>query len=297
MSSSRLVAALALSLLAHALLVMLFARTPVVARRDAAPLEASLVIASAERAPQPAASPPTPKPRRVAETVRKKVRTAVVTAPALTAPVENTAPAEPGSVMSLPHRGRIRYALYRDGQLIGYRIEQWQHDGNTYAISRRSELSSATAPALAQSRGVVSADGLVPLNYQDEADGEVLRFDWQALRVAITGGDTASRQLELEAGTQDDLSLPYQLGQALLHGKPLAAAIASGGGILQRNFEVLGEEQTTVGGKRLRTLHLRSRAAGLELWLGIDAHYLPLRIRRNDGADRGLDQVAERFSY
>ena len=297
MSSSRLVAALALSLLAHALLVMLFARTPVVARRDAAPLEASLVIASAERAPQPAASPPTPKPRRVAETVRKEVRTAIATAPALTAPVENAAPAEPGSVMSLPHRGRIRYALYRDGQLIGYRIEQWQHDGNTYAISRRSELSSATAPALAQSRGVVSADGLVPLNYQDEADGEVLRFDWQALRVAITAGGAASRQLELEAGTQDDLSLPYQLGQALLHGKPLAAAIASGGGILQRNFEVLGEERTTVGGKRLRTLHLRSRAAGLELWLGIDAHYLPLRIRRNDGADRGLDQVAERFSY
>ncbi|OIQ96202.1 hypothetical protein GALL_218310 [mine drainage metagenome] len=296
MRASRLIAALALSLLAHASLVMLLARAPAAARRDAAPLEASLVIASAARAPRRAASPPTHKPRRVAEVVRKGVGIAIVTAPAVKTPVENAAPAEPGSVMSLPHRGRIRYALYRDGRLIGQRIEQWQHDGNTYAILRRSELSSATAPALAQSKGVVSADGLVPLNYQDEMDGEVVRFDWQALRVAITAGGAASRRLELEAGTQDDLSLPYELGQAVLHGKPLTAAIASSGGIVRRNFEVVGEERTAIGGELLRTLHLRSRAAGLELWLGIDEQYLPLRIRCNDGPDRGLDQVAERFS-
>ncbi|HUW38858.1 MAG TPA: hypothetical protein VMV91_16150 [Rhodocyclaceae bacterium] len=297
MPASRLTAALALSLLIHAALVTLLARAPAAVGTGAAPLEASLLIASAERAPQRAASPPTSKPRHAAETVRKEVRTSVATAPALAAPVENAAPAEPSSVMSLPHRGQIRYALYRDGRLIGHRQDAWRHDGSSYAILRRSELFAATAPALAQSSGVVSADGLVPLNYQDEADGAVLSFDWQALRVAITAGGAASRQLELEAGTQDELSLPYELGQAVLHGKPLTAAIASGGGILRRDFEVVGEERTAVGGKLLRVLHLRSRAAGLELWLGIDEQYLPLRIRRNGGPGRGLDQVAESVNF
>lgn len=302
MATTRLVAALALSLLGHALLVMLLARTPAAARRDAAPLEASLVIASAGHAPQRAASLPTPRPRRVAEVVRKEVRTAIATAPALTAPVENAAPAEPGSVMSMPHAGRIRYALYRGGHLIGHLQDEWHHDGNTYAIERRSDLLAATGQTLAQSSGVVASDGLVPLDYRDGASGEVLHFDWQALRARITANGAGAREYGLKARTQDALSLPYEIGQALLHGEPLSAAIASGGGVRERNFEAVGEERISVGGRLLRALHLRSAAPAdtgqeaLELWLGIDEQYLPLRIRRGGGADQGLDQVAERFS-
>jgi len=310
MTSRRLISALAVSLLVHALLVMPFARAPAAARRGTVPLEATLVIASsgAEALPAPpeAVGAHRSMPRiesgdaRVNEAVRAEVLAPVAAAPQ----PENAPPAEPGSVMSLPHQGQIRYALYRDGHLIGHRLEKWRHDGNTYAIERRTDLIAPAGRALAQSRGVVSADGFVPLAFQDEARSEVVRFDWQALRANVTVGDAGPREFGLETGTQDALSLPYEIGQAVLHGKRLTAAIASGGGILQRDFEVVGEEQTAVGGRLLRVLHLRSRAADpdagppeLDLWLGIDEQYLPLRIRRSDEADRELDQVAENVSY
>lgn len=314
MTSRRLISALAVSLLVHALLVMPFARAPAAARRDPVPLEATLVIASggAEALPAPpeAVGAHRSMPRiesgdaRVNEAVRAEVLAPVAAAPQ----PENAPPAEPGSVMSLPHQGQIRYALYRDGHLIGHRLEEWRHDGNTYAIERRTDLIAPAGRALAQSRGVVSADGFVPLAFQDEASGEAVRelvqFNWQALRVTITVDGAPPRELGLETGTQDALSLPYEIGQAVLHGKRLTAAIASGGGILQRDFEVVGEEQTAVGGRLLRVLHLRSRAADpdagppeLDLWLGIDEQYLPLRIRRADGTGRELDQVAENVSY
>ena len=308
MATTRLVAALALSLLGHAALLALgTGGTPGAAAADANPLSATLLAASGAAAlAAPAgegkarAAPPAHEKARAVE--QEAALPTVPTVPSVPIQAENAPQTEPGSVMSMPRAGRIRYALYRGGHLIGHLQDEWHHDGNTYAIERRSDLLAATGQALAQSSGVVASDGLVPLDYRDGASGEVLHFDWQALRARITANGAGAREYGLRARTQDALSLPYEIGQALLHGEPLSAAIASGGGVRERNFETVGEERISVGGRLLRALHLRSAAPAdtgqeaLELWLGIDEQYLPLRIRRGGGADQGLDQVAERFS-
>ena len=311
MATTRLVAALTLSLLGHAALLALGAGgTPGAAAADANPLSATLLASGVSEAP-PAARRETKaraamamqeEARPIEHSARREPTALVAAAPIDPTPPENAPQTEPGSVMSMPHAGRIRYALYRGGHLIGHLQDEWHHDGNTYAIERRSDLLAATGQALAQSSGVVASDGLVPLDYRDGASGEVLHFDWQALRARITANGAGAREYGLKARAQDDLSLPYEIGQALLHGEPLSAAIASGGGVRERNFETVGEERISVGGRLLRVLHLRSAAPAdtgqeeLELWLGIDEQYLPLRIRRGGGADQELDQVAERFS-
>ncbi len=316
MATTRLVAALALSLLGHAALLALGAGgTSGAAAADANPLSATLLAASGAAAlaapagegKARAAPPAHEKARAVEQEAALPVPTVptvptVPSVPSVPIQAENAPQTEPGSVMSMPHAGRIRYALYRGGHLIGHLQDEWHHDGNTYAIERRSDLLAAAGQTLAQSSGVVASDGLVPLDYRDGASGEVLHFDWQALRARITANGAGAREYGLRARTQDALSLPYEIGQALLHGEPLSAAIASGGGVRERNFETVGEERISVGGRLLRALHLRSAAPAdtgqeaLELWLGIDEQYLPLRIRRGGGADQGLDQVAERFS-
>ncbi len=308
MATTRLVAALALSLLGHAALLALgTGGTPGAAAADANPLSATLLAASGAAA---LAAPAGEEKARAAPPAHEKARAVeqeaalptVPTVPSVPIQAENAPQTEPGSVMSMPRAGRIRYALYRGGHLIGHLQDEWHHDGNTYAIERRSDLLAAAGQTLAQSSGVVASDGLVPLDYRDGASGEVLHFDWQALRARITANGAGAREYGLKARTQDALSLPYEIGQALLHGEPLSAAIASGGGVRERNFEAVGEERISVGGRLLRALHLRSAAPAdtgqetLELWLGIDEQYLPLRIRRGGGADQGLDQVAERFS-
>lgn len=304
MATTRLVAALALSLLGHAALLALGAGgTPGAAAADANPLSATLLAASGAAA---LAAPAGEEKARAAPPAHEKARAveqeAAPTVPSVPIQAENAPQTEPGSVMSMPRAGRIRYALYRGGHLIGHLQDEWHHDGNTYAIERRPDLLAAAGQTLAQSSGVVASDGLVPLDYRDGASGEVLHFDWQALRARITANGAGAREYGLRARTQDALSLPYEIGQALLHGEPLSAAIASGGGVRERNFEAVGEERISVGGRLLRALHLRSAAPAdtgqetLELWLGIDEQYLPLRIRRGGGADQGLDQVAERFS-
>ena len=122
MATTRLVAALALSLLGHAALLALGAGgTPGAAAADANPLSATLLAASGAAA---LAAPAGEEKARAAPPAHEKVRAveqeAAPTVPSVPIQAENAPPTEPGSVMSMPHAGRIRYALYRGGQLIGH---------------------------------------------------------------------------------------------------------------------------------------------------------------------------------
>jgi len=152
------------------------------------------------------------------------------------------------------------------------------------------------------SSGLVSADGLVPLEFQGETPPASVRFDWQALRASAEGSNGVPQDIRLATGTQDALSGLYHIGQSLLHGKRLDLMIATGEGLAHSVFDLVGEEATLAGGTYVRSLHLRKRTNGpdsgiLELWLTLDGYYLPLRIRGIDRLGQELDEVAEQIEY
>jgi len=275
-------------------------------------------------APRPAAKPPAAKPRP------QPLAQAAAPAPAVAAPdqpapaaaaAEPAAPAPPDvapavvpaptlepaaptpAPTALPGRGRQRYVITRGegGFVIGQAVHTWEHDGFRYRLRSLTETTGLAAlfkPAqvLQLSEGEVTAEGLRPREFRHERVGGVdtASFDWLARRVAYGGRSDA-----IVDGTQDMLSMYYQL--VLLNPRQgvVEMPIATGRKLENYRFEVVGEESLALPKGERRALHLRTRSGNdsIQLWLhvgeGAPARGMPLKIRFVDRKGEIFDQVAE----
>lgn len=262
------------------------AAQPVVA--TAAPAEVAAAPAAAE-AP-PAAPPPAAPP--------------VDAPPAAVPPAPTAEPAAPQPAnTALPGRGRMRYVITRGegGFIIGQAIHSWDHDGFTYRLKSLTEttgLAAAFKPVqvLQSSQGEVTADGLRPREFRHERAGSVdtANFDWMRRVVRY-----AAREDGIVAGTQDMLSMYYQLVLLAPQSGVVEMPVATGRKLEIFRLEVLGEVSLTLPGGERRALHVRTRTSNdtIELWLrtGTDAasRGLPLKIRFIDRRGDIYDQIAD----
>lgn len=280
--------------------------------------------ARAEPAPaaRPAPKPPAAKPRPAAEPVPAAAPAPdVAAAPAQVAPVEPVAPAGDAGAAAqaaqaapapaaplpaqtaLPGKGRLRYVITRGegGFIIGQSVHNWEHDGFRYTLKSLTETTGLAAifkPAqvLQISQGEITAEGLKPSSFRHERTGgiDAATFDWQRRMVAYGG-----REESIAAGTQDMLSMYYQLVLLAPKGGTLDMPIATGRKLENYRFEVLGEEALALPSGERRALHLKTRSGNdtIELWLAIGekaaARGLPLKIRFIDRKGEIFDQVAD----
>lgn len=310
--------ALALSLLLH---LAIFAspgwRLPIT--ESSVSLEANLLAAAPRPVgPQrpmqkaPALSDATAPSQGGAEpqqAVPPEAQTALPVAPVVPSP----APAPPVAVApspepalspepQLPRHGRIRFAVMRGDQgfVVGQSVHRWSHDGKAYVIESVTETTGLAAlfrPARVTqtSEGEITAEGLKPHEYRTKRNDvatEAARFDWQAQKLRFSG----ERNAPLSPGSQDMLSLFYQLGQQVVHERK-ELPIATGKKYENYVFAALGEEKlsTRFGVRRVWHLRTGGEPGGetTEVWLDLDVRGLPLKIRYTDRNGESFDQVAE----
>lgn len=239
----------------------------------------------------------------------------VVQAPVAEPPVAIEAPAlpapEPAPVLTaspraitLPRRGSIRFLVRKgdDGFVIGQVSHEWRHDGAAYVLTSTAETTGLVglfrpARVVQTSEGEVVDGALRPREFRAERNGVVndrARFDWTTGRIALAGG---ARELPLTVGSQDMLSLAYQLGLTVVPPEGGDLSVATGSKLERYTVTAVGEENIEVPAGGRRALHVVVRgAAGVEateVWLGLDDHRLPLRIRHVDRRGDSYDQVAE----
>jgi hypothetical protein len=202
----------------------------------------------------------------------------------------------------LPASGAIRFAIYQEslGILVGRAEHRWEftEDGH-YQLSNVTETSGLVSlfkpiRVRAESKGRLVAGGLQPDSYrtwkngQDNKDGA--DFDWLAGLVHLARDGSV---LAVEPGTQDLLSLTYQLAY-LTHPE----AGSSIGIVTVRKYqryalEALGEEEIDIPAGHFRTLHLRTTTdTTTEIWIALDLHRLPVKIRYTDRKGERFVQVA-----
>jgi hypothetical protein len=173
-------------------------------------------------------------------------------------------------------------------------------DGNAYALV--SETSAAGLYHARQtSRGVVGADGLVPIEYTEQRGRrpqESTRFDWRARRVSFSA---AAEPAETRARMQDRLSMLLELGR-MLQRRPGAALlelpVAGVRNTSLYRFEVRGTEALDLPAGRIDAVKLErpADAAGnerhdrLEIWLAPALCWLPVRLRYADDRGMTIDQ-------
>jgi hypothetical protein len=277
-------------------------RPPVARPRPAT--AAQPVLAADKSAPAvPVEPPPVAEPAPVAVAPAPSARDTVSGSAGDITP-EPPEPAAPvPAKTALPGKGSLRYVITRGegGFVIGQAIHSWEHDGFRYRLKSLTETTGLAAvfkPAqvFQSSQGDVTEDGLRPREFRHERSGstDTASFDWLARVVTYAG-----RRQSVVGGTQDMLSMYYQLVLLAPLAGTLEMPIATGRKLENYRIEVLGEEVLALKSGERRVLHVRTRSGddSIDIWLGLGpgaaARGLPLKIRFIDRKGEIFDQIAD----
>ncbi|MCB5188351.1 DUF3108 domain-containing protein [Methylobacillus caricis] len=181
-------------------------------------------------------------------------------------------------------------------------------DGNRYVLTSTTEpkgLASlvVSGKLLQLSEGRVTEQGLQPdhFSYQFGKSASKLqeaKFDWENAKLSLTTSKSV-KTVELPPDTQDLLSFMYQfvfvppleqLQLNVTNGKKLSVYVYG--------FE--GEETLNTEAGMINTLHLvktsQEGSEKTELWLAVDYHYLPVKMRKTEEDGSVIEQLAVRIS-
>lgn len=221
-------------------------------------------------------------------------------------PVETVAETPP-----LPMRAELRYTLFKgeDGLNVGNVVQVWQSDGQHYTLTSSAEASGLFTLFMSGkheqvSRGKIVAGGLQPDSYslqrgsvekRDEA-----RFDWAAQTLHMSSRGQRSTA-PLVPGTLDLLSFTWQFAFSLPETGEVPVVLTNGRKLSHYRYTLLAEEVLDTPLGKLKTVHLaklrQTDEEGTEIWLGMDYHYLPVKIRQIDKKGDTAEQVITEIRY
>jgi Protein of unknown function (DUF3108) len=202
----------------------------------------------------------------------------------------------------IPRQGQVEYVVMRGngGFVVGRARHQWQLEGKQYVFKSSVETTGLVAmfksvKATQESRGEFTANGYQPTEFvQERGKGtERAQFDWKQGRVR--NGEVVDT---LVGGTQDVLSIYYQLSWLNPTRGVVELPIATGRKLDEYQFEIIGAEtlETEMGSQT--TTHLRAKTGNdtMDLWIAPSISPLPLRITILNKKGELYDQRMKRTS-
>jgi len=284
-------------------------RPRVVARRTSRPHRHPAPAVPPVAAPSPPSSEEPGLPEAVSET-------AEVPAPEpIAAPIAEAPPAPPASAPAsakvLPRKGRIAYTMYfgSEGFPVGKTVQSWEVEGDGYRLGSVSETTGIVELFRAQrhiylSEGRLTAAGLQPEKFfmsrtrRGRTEAAQARFDWKAGTLTL-GKVPEQRGAALSPQAQDIVSFMYQLALSPPAPGRIRLPITNGSRFETYDLEVLDEEALETPLGVLKTLPVkqvpRPGAESLAIWLAVEYHYLPVKLRffDRDGNPMGEQIVNE----
>ncbi len=329
-AARRMLAAAAISLLAHAALLggswLMPPETP-------SPLP-TLTARLQPLPPQPAAKPVVPQRQRVASAppanaavpatapvvpdIAPAIAAEAAAPPAAAEPVV-TASATPTAfrlpeappMPSFPRKGQITYQLTMgpDQSPVGRTVQTWEFDGTQYRLGSQSESTGLIEMFRPHrynylSQGTLSDQGLRPERFLasvkrgSRTEESIAVFDWNEHKVKL-GRMPQQTTVELPADSQDVISFMYQLALAPPAPGRIRFPFTRGARLDMVSFDVLPPESIDTPLGRLRTIpvvQVRERdSESLAVWLATDYRNLPVRIRfyNRNGEVSGEQLVGE----
>ena len=199
--------------------------------------------------------------------------------------------AGPVAAAQPPQKVRIDFEVTSGSMRLGEGRDVLEHDGKKYSVV--SETKTVGVAALfyklnihRESRGLLTAGGLRPLRFEETSSRKPKRvadFDWDAGQVKLTDGDKIEI-VPLSDNTFDPTSLSYVFAFAQSNQESMKVNIADGRRVTDYEYRIIGKETLKTPLGALETLHFQKfREAddkrGLEFWLSVDHHFLPVKIR------------------
>ena len=208
-----------------------------------------------------------------------------------------------------PQKVQIDFEVTSGSMQLGEGHDFLEHDGKKYSVV--SETKTVGVAALfyklnirRESRGSLTASGLRPLQFEEKNSRKPRRaadFDWDARQVKLTDGDKIET-VPLSANTFDPTSLPYAFAFAQSNEESMKVFVADGRRLADYEYRIIGKETLKTPLGELVTLHFQKvREAddkrGLEFWLSVDRHFLPVKIRYVEKNGTMVDSTVTSVTY
>ena len=202
----------------------------------------------------------------------------------------------------LPAKGSMRFAIYygTQGFQVGIAEHTWEfsEDGRyrLTGMTKTSGLAALIKPLVFEneSSGKLVAGGLQPETYRTRKNGkdanENADFDWSTVEVRLSRSGATQ---PVSPGAQDILSLNYQLAYLRQPDAGATVGVVTGKKYDRFALDSLGEEEIDIPAGHFRTLHLRAMGDTVtDIWIALDRHRLPVKIRYTDKKGDIFEQVA-----
>lgn len=260
----------------------------------------------------PVAKPPAKKTRLRA--AAKTASAPSVPAEAVIEPVELPMTAEPVEAVPTPPspppaparpvlaaKGVLRFAIIKEslGLQVGRAEHRWEfsEDGRyrLLGVTETSGLAALLKPVRLEieSQGRMVPGGLQPDRLRSRKNGqdsnENADFDWAGGVVSLSRDGSVR---EIAKGSQDILSLNYQLAYLGRLAEGSQIGVVTGKKYERYELDSLGEEEIDTPAGRFRSLHLRAMTDNTtEIWIALDRQRLPVKIRFTDKKGESFVQV------
>ena len=207
---------------------------------------------------------------------------------------------------AFPKQFELVYTVYRgeQGMVVGKTTHKWRTANNQYLLTSSSEATGLFSLFFSgryrlTSRGELNEFGLKPISFwiqrgQNGERTESAEFDWEAKSLQY-GKQGDLRNAALDAGTQDQLSVLYHLALTAPHSGRFRLALTTGRKFNQYEYQLIGEETLDTPLGSLKTQHLarvvQDTGSKSDIWLAVDHHYLPVRLKFSAQGGEILDHV------
>lgn len=206
-----------------------------------------------------------------------------------------------------PSRVEVKYRVSIAGFPVGEGVEVFEQDGKSYSVV--SDTNTVGVAALfklnirREAKGSITARGLRSASFVETRNGQFKRgasFDWAGGRAELVDGDK-KQTLTLPPDTWDAASFAWNLAFSRVDMKVLQAHLTDGRQITLYKYAVLGREKLSTPLGELDTMHVRKvleegDKREFDVWLAIEQHLLPARVRLTEKDGTAFDSVVESVS-
>ena len=202
-----------------------------------------------------------------------------------------------------PQAVEITYEISRNGSAVAEAAHRLDHNNRTYTVTETWKgrgFFSLRGSAKRTSRGIVTPQGLRPLEYTDERTGrDTARasFDWSAKTLTQQYRD-GPKTSELPARPHDRLAFLFEFSFVSPKRPEVVFDIADGRGVSHQLYRVGVRERIKVPAGEFNAVKVTRTKEDerADLWFATDRDYLPIRILITSKDGTVIDQSATRIA-
>jgi hypothetical protein len=201
-----------------------------------------------------------------------------------------------------PSRVEMTFTITMGILELGEGREVLEHDGARYHVVSESIPRGLAALFIEdrrrESRGTVTANGLKPEHFEETGRKNGIRmakFDWAAGKLTLVNAES-TRTVKLPGDTLDQASLAYAFAFQSAARKVFDIHVTDGRRVKQYRYRQVGKETLETALGQMETLHIEKvrdpdDKRGFELWLAVDRHFLPVKLRYIEDNGNTFDSI------